>query len=301
MSVRQRKTGSRNPSVGASLLSANNGSSKTKATHGGPPGSSGGTDGSGSPCGGCKKGIVDEECSSVLCDLCHKWYHLGCTRLSESNLGFLSKTANLGVRWFCDKCDNITVSLEERLVGIENSINKIIPQITTVSSDKSYAEALTLKLDEAAQQNKVMQQQVSKQIQNIKSDIQTENRSRNLIIFGLREAEQDGKNQVVESVTTVMKECGYNASSAVGQVTRLGARKDGKARPIKVSMSSEADKWELLRRINSVKPDGIFARLDLTKEEQLQDFQLRTKLKQTRQENPTNKYKIIKNQIVQIP
>lgn len=65
-------------------------------------------------------------------------------------------------------------------------------------------------------------------------------------------------------------------------------------------MSSENDKWELLKPINAIKRKGVFARLDLTKEEQHKDFLLRQELKEQREKDPQGQYKIIKNKIVKL-
>jgi len=54
---------------------------------------------------------------------------------------------------------------------------------------------------------------------------------------------------------------------------------------MRLTLASEVQKWEFLKRINAQKIEGVFARLDLNKEEQEKDFQLRSELREMRQKN----------------
>jgi hypothetical protein len=228
------------------------------------------------------------------------WFHLDCTKLSRADFEVVSGGDKLGIHWYCKKCDNVCAALGEHLEKIHHTLEVIAAQKVQPASspDPSYADVLVNKIDDAAKKNQTLQEQVSRQIQNIRAELETENRAKNLVIFSLAENEAGG---TLDSVTQVMKDCGFQRPLTVGQVTRLGAKKEGgRSRPIKVSMNTEADKWEFIRRINAVKPNKIFARLDLTKDEQQQDFHLRQELKKARETDPDNNYKIIRNKIVKI-
>ena len=69
---------------------------------------------------------------------------------------------------------------------------------------------------------------------------------------------------------------------------------------MRLTLASEVQKWEFLKRINAQKIEGVFARLDLNKEEQEKDFQLRSELRELRQKNPENKYKITSGKIIKV-
>ena len=144
---------------------------------------------------------------------------------------------------------------------------------------------------------------MSSQLNSLKDDIKTETRSKNLIVFGVKESNEDvsGHETSIEQVSNVLKACRFLCDLTKNHVYRLGKKtSNGKPRPIKICLPSEADKWELIKRINREKPDGVFARLDLTREEQDQDFQLRLRLREAREADTKNKYKIVKGKIVQI-
>jgi hypothetical protein len=86
-------------------------------------------------------------------------------------------------------------------------------------------------------------------------------------------------------VSDLFSECSLSFEKYRPSCIALGSRQGTKPRPIKVTFQTEADKWEALKVINREKPTGVFARLDLNREEQEQDFRLRQELKKVRAEN----------------
>jgi hypothetical protein len=142
----------------------------------------------------------------------------------------------------------------------------------------------------------LLQNQVVKHINSIKTELQAENRSKNMVIFGLP---QDDK-PVNDVVSDLFSECSLSFEKYGPSCIALGSRQGTKPRPIKVTFQTEADKWEALKVINREKPTGVFARLDLNREEQEQDFRLRQELKKVRAENPEGTYKIYKGKITQV-
>jgi len=62
-------------------------------------------------------------------------------------------------------------------------------------------------------------------------------------------------------------------------------------RPLRLSTKSESQMWDLLSRINGLKMPGVFARKDLTKKEQDEDFRLRKELKERRNVDPNQNTK----------
>jgi len=131
-------------------------------------------------------------------------------------------------------------------------------------------------------------------------------RDKNLIIFGL--AENDARQGTLEVVQKLIHDCHLHNKIEQQDVHRLGrvdnikVGKQGRnlPRPLKLCTKSRAEKWEIIKRINQLRVQGIFAKPDLTKEEREADFWLRMELKKTRKEDPTNTYKTIKHKVVKI-
>jgi hypothetical protein len=214
----------------------------------------------------------------------------------------------LGVHWYCSVCEQSSATLDKRVRAVEIKFDNF----TKVhdSETRSYADVVS-KIDSSVQTSKTLQEQISKQItilkteqgqvikqvSSLKSDLQADNRSKNVVIFGLPE---NTENSLVDSVIDLMNDCSMKISVDKSSCFRLGQKTSSKSRPVKLILSSEAEKWEVLRRINSIKPTGIFARKDLSKEEQEADFALRQELKGIREKDPLNQYKIIRNKITKV-
>ena len=125
-------------------------------------------------------------------------------------------------------------------------------------------------------------------------------RARNIVIFGIEETPDI--DETVEKLNKVIKdECHMQVSlnKTTVQNHRLG-QKSGKNRPVKVQLSDEKEKWEMLKRLNGLNLRGVFGRLDMNRDERKQDFALRQELKKTREGDPSHLYKAKNKKIFKI-
>ena len=108
----------------------------------------------------------------------------------------------------------------------------------------------------------------------------------------------------LEDVDEIIRKTGIHCPLNNNLVHRLGKKiisEDRlRPRPVRVCCRSESEKWEVLNAINAQGTPGIFARLDLSKEEQERDFCLRHELKEKRGQNPDVKFKIRRGKVVQV-
>lgn len=256
-------------------------------------------------CNHCKKVIKIKE-TSIECEICLFWYHINCTDLTEIDIQTIAKA---GVHWYCDKCDNRNNGLEARMSGIEKDVasikelcaNALQKQSTTVT--ETYASIVSKLQENTDNINgsivKSCETIVQKQQQLDKIKAEELDRAKNVIIFGADEASfEDTKSALCQ----LLKDCDIYSKLDITSTTlhRLGKPEDEKKRPIRLKLSSENEKWDILKSINKSKVNGIFARLDLNSEQRKQDFLLRKELRETRSENPSSKYKIHKNKVIQI-
>jgi len=115
---------------------------------------------------------------------------------------------------------------------------------------------------------------------------------KNLIIFGL--AETDAKQETLEIVQKLIHDCHLHNKieqqyvHKLGRVDNIKVDKQGRniPRPLKLCTKTRAEKWKIIKRINQLRVQGIFAKPDLTKEEKEADFWLKMELKKTREEDP---------------
>lgn len=263
-------------------------------------------------CGKCRDAIVDShELSSIQCESCSKWHHLGCANLEESDMTTLKKC---GIHWFCESCDSLFSGIDNKMRLLEEKIDKVLSHersyaqvVSKIESNATFIKQLEstttmindhLGSTKSAMDNHFKNQE--KQMHTIRSDLSKETRAKNLILFGVAEQSDTTLEQSMESVSELLRSCSLKHSVSKDNLTRLGQKKEDKPRPIRLSLSSQSEKWEFLKRINAQRVRGIFARCDLDKEERKKDFLLRQELKTKRLENPSQKFKIYKNRVMKI-
>jgi len=105
-------------------------------------------------------------------------------------------------------------------------------------------------------------------------------------------------------VDNIINECHADLSLDKSNIYRLGkydaTKHTKRLRPLRLSTKSESQMWDLLIKIIGLKMPGVFARKDLTKKKQGENFQLRKELKKRRNVDPNSKYKIKMGKIVKV-
>ena len=127
-----------------------------------------------------------------------------------------------------------------------------------------------------------------------------EDRSRNLIVFGLPE-EADGAT-VDTSVTSLLEE--LDEKPPLTSCTRLGMPAEGKLRPVKVTLKSRDSLLVLLKKAcelrNSENFKRVFLEPDRTYEERVERKKSVKTLNELRQAHPERKYILRKGVIESI-
>lgn len=246
-------------------------------------------------CGRCAKHVGDHD-QSIECDLCNRWYHVECTDLTKTDLKTVAKPS---IKWYCFTCNDTLSSLDSRIKTLEKVVNDQVAKQTTQIQHSTVTWAdLASKLDS---NNTFIESQVKTLKAELNKDKEKDFRSKNVILFGIKEDENTTFDQTIDQIQSVLSDCHLPPIELPKQnVHRLGPRTPSKNRPIRIKLSSDTQKWEYLRRINQNRSKGIFARLDLNKEEQERDFRLREELKQRKSADPGGQYKIAKGEIVKI-
>ena len=117
-------------------------------------------------------------------------------------------------------------------------------------------------------------------------------RSKNLMIFGLPEAENEDDASTQRRVTKVFSH--LECSPVMTSTTRVGKKMETRPRPIKVTFERREDlllllkKAKILRQSESLRT--VYLSPDLTREEREDSTRLYQTLKQLRRDNPGRKY-----------
>lgn len=201
--------------------------------------------------------------------------------------------------------ETIERSYAEAVVSIEKSVNGLKTMIPTTglapnfeAIEKSYANAVkNIEVNSSA-----LAEAANRSVRQTELD-QKQVREKNMIVFGIPESIT--KQDSVDELQKILNECHINIKLKQNDIYRLGRVENMKTdgdnkkipRPLKVITESREQKWDILKRVNSQRIQGIFAKPDLTREEREADFHLRTELKKTRAENPDNTYKIYRNRV----
>lgn len=246
------------------------------------------------PCGKCRKPIIENSESSVECEVCHFWFHISCVEVLEELLDLLSTK---GLHWFCSRCDNQFCKLEQIEVKVDKIQELVSSSIDSKISNiqKSYAEAVSKLETNSAVIANAARTSIKKE------ETESKNiRDKNIIIFGIQES---NINDTIESVKSILEELHIHTTVDKDSLFRLGKYdndKSDKCRPVKLCTESKTKKWDILKAVNDLRKPGVFARLDLSKVEQEEDFRLRKELQQIREKETTKKFKIKNKQIVEV-
>eukprot|EP00116_Pleurobrachia_bachei_P007377 sb/3467639/ len=117
-------------------------------------------------------------------------------------------------------------------------------------------------------------------------------RSKNLMIFGLPEAENEDDASTRRRVTKVVSH--LECSPVMTSTTRVGKKMETRPRPIKITLERREDlllllkKAKFLRKSDSLRT--VYMSPDLTREEREDSTRLYQTLKQLRRDNPGRKY-----------
>ena len=264
-------------------------------------------------CSSCKNSVLSSQ-KALMCDFCEMWSHFDCDdRMSPKLYAEIQRSPTDAILYICKPCkatnfkasmaSNKQAQINEIALGnIETKIDKIQEivsnsiQMQFGNLQKSYAEAVAKIETNSTEQAS----QIRAEISSIRTEMTNESRSKNLIIFGMTEDQDTTLDESVAKVSTFLKECNLKHETSKTNTTRLGQKKEGKFRPIRLTLSSEPQKWEFLTRINNQKVKGVFARLDLNKKEQEADFLLRKELRETKANNPGKIFKIVKGKVTRV-
>lgn len=209
-------------------------------------------------------------------------------------------------------CQNLNMT--ETLKGISLNIATVNEKVSTRSDantsqqiqseiKKSYAEVVS----KFQEKTELLQNSITNHAQGIVEQQQMleqerkdqELRAKNIIVYGIAETQDMAQTASVVN-EFLHAECSLDVKIDRSNIIRLGKLMKDKNRPLRITLSSDSVKWDVLKRINWVKAQGVFAKLDLNRVDREKDLALRKELRKAKESDPNNTYKIYKQCIIKV-
>ena len=133
--------------------------------------------------------------------------------------------------------------------------------------------------------------------QAVKSVVEEEDRSKNVIVFGVKEEDEEKLETKISDIFQQVSE-----KPRVSEVSRIGRVAEGKDRPVKVTLSSSDAVFSVLSKAGQLKRTGdykkVYLSADRTFEQRAARKQLVEELKRKRDTQPNQNHVIRNNQII---
>ena len=203
------------------------------------------------PCGKCGNNVEKLD-KAVCCECCSVWYHIVCADIDAGTYDILFDSKVKGVRWYCEGCENKVDEALEKLASIE-------AQTSVLKSDMSEVKEKISNLEKA------VKQQIDNTVHEaIEEKREIEHRKMNLIVYGLTEPEKPDSTTAWDTETMIEADTatistlitselgvGLSPNKGIAAARRLGMKKVGKPRPLRITFNDIVVKRDVLR--NSMK------------------------------------------------
>ena len=186
---------------------------------------------------------------------------------------------------------------DKKLEAVQSAVCNVVTE-SVKSEMKSYAAAAT------ANSNHNMSPPAIKKLQRVVEQVvQAEDRSRNIVVFGLPEGDNENTNSVVDKVFEAIGEKPRHESVRVG-VKKSTDSETGRHRPIKVRLSNSSHVIQILRAARKLKDTAayrsVFLCPDRSPDERKARREAVARLKEKFRSDPDNRHFIRDGKVVTV-
>lgn len=144
-------------------------------------------------------------------------------------------------------------------------------------------DVLTTEIRQIKDENKRLKKKVEEQESRI-GRLERAVRSKNIVIKGIEEEENENENSIEEKVNRIIHKIGINVETErdIDEIRRIGRKETGKKRPTLVKLMRESTKSEILRNARRLKGTTIWIDEDFPKNVQEKRMTLIPRLKEAR-------------------
>ncbi|XP_039299998.1 uncharacterized protein LOC120355540 [Nilaparvata lugens] len=160
--------------------------------------------------------------------------------------------------------DTLTAMFEKFKEDINASTEKIIEQEISALNLSSIIVEQNRRIEELGRENEELKRELRKH----NTAIESIKRENNLIFYGVKESENETREQAMEKIRDLCNEIikVELRIDDINFVKRLGVKTNSKVRPIMLSLVSVVKKYSILDNCGRLKNSKIFVARDLDKE-----------------------------------
>ncbi len=182
------------------------------------------------------------------------------------------------------------IQLQNKLIVKKDDEMKVVKD-TVVSELKSYSSVVQESCSAALAPQKIVSA-----VKQVNQDV---DRSRNIVVFGVAEDQNEKPEQKINAILDKLEEKPH-----ISGCVRLGQNKPGVVRPLRFRVRSQDIVYQILRKAstlrNFVDYQKVFLSPDRTVEERISRKKLVDQLREKRGTDPNNNYVIRKGEVVRV-
>lgn len=258
----------------------------------------------GNMCGDCGREVQDNQ-NGLCCDLCDKWYHAGCQKVTLERYKMMQKLKE--ITWFCKGCKGKYKDLKSENRKLREEVKELHRENKEL---KDRMEAIEEKVENFDGGANIVERVKQEVLASIKEMEDKKARQNNLILFGVPESTKLTGTEREDDDTKMCKnifEERLMCESSIEKTIRIGnpnnnndgnnnQRKSDKPRLLLVRLADKQQKYEILKNARKLASDNseMFRRIyigpDQTVAEREENRKLREELRRRREEGQTGWY-----------
>ena len=222
------------------------------------------------PCGACNKEVT-KQTRSLACGICEYWFHFDCVEGMTDE--FFESCGQAFATWgysafFCKCCRKATAKMNKMMKELKEEVEKLEKRIAIVEKEREQVTKRVDNVEEKAERVKAglegMEREVTSGMEKAKEEVtkkvqtemkEQEERSENLVIYGLKESQEEQagrrmeaeKEGVVEMAGKVGVELTLEEVEVKFRAGRKQEEEGARPRPLIVKIRNE-EKREKIRR-----------------------------------------------------
>lgn len=216
-------------------------------------------------CVGCSSVIVGR-INAIVCDICDRWYHVKCAKISVGDLEYLSSA---GVSWRCNPCrvlhqsPSTRLDISTQLAAIKESVDVVRDNLNmykhTVREEFTKIESRLAKFDTFVIENLKLRYEVTS-LETKLSEAEQKLVDNDVVIYGIPESVNENLMEIVDNLIRFL---GVSLTeSSINDCFRLKTSLHCSLKPRKIILKF-VRKIDKMKMLNAVKVQRIFSTKDL--------------------------------------
>lgn len=248
-------------------------------------------------CPDCQNHVKKSQ-RGLICEAkgCDQWYHAQCVNIETEEYNYLTKQKN--VKWYCNNCINRDETSDPLYDKLSSQMSQMMGFMSDLMKRLEIMEGKKSSCD-----TKMVEEMVDAKIaEAMEESKERESRSQNLVFVNIKEnngTEEEAETKDLEEINKIIQKILPEKDLEdlqIQQPTRLGKKNIGsKPRMLRVTVSSDKAKWNILKNANKINEgtkkapkDRIYVNPDYTPKQRDNNRKLRDELKERTKNGETD-------------